>query len=117
MFRIETFCDDKNLPRVLHALTGLVLGVPKATPVANATKKSNGAVRAETSGDVTELFSAFVAKAHLREVNAASMKEFCRAHGYADASYSHVLGRLIKAKLLRKRGTGSGSKYLVAGGK
>ena len=46
MFRIEAFCDDKNLPRVLHALMGLVHGQPAIQPVANA-KVEKGKVRAK----------------------------------------------------------------------
>jgi hypothetical protein len=109
------FCDDKKLHEVLHAVVGLVIGQPKITPVANA-KKSNGAVRAETEGDVFSLFAAYVAKAHLKEVNAANMREFCRGHGYSERSYSHILLRLVKAKVLRKRGKGPASKYFVAAG-
>jgi hypothetical protein len=108
------FCDDKNLHKVLTAVTGLALGVPKAVPVVNATHK-NGELKAKSSGEAPDLFSAWAKKHHLVEVNASNVREFASANGYSPTSYSHLLTKLIKAKVLRKYGKGSGSKYkLVA---
>jgi hypothetical protein len=112
MFRIEMFCDDKNLPKVLHAITGIALGTPKITPVANAQHK-NGELKAKTSGEVPAMFSAWVKKHHLKEVNASNMREFASEHGFSPTSYSHILSKVVKAKVVRKIGKGSASKYKI----
>lgn len=105
MFRIETYCDDKNLPRVLHALMGLVHGQPKIQPVANA-KVSDGKVRAKTNGDIPALFIEYLKTHKIREVVPANIKAFAIKQGYAEKSYSFFLSKLIKAKILHKK-TGS----------
>jgi hypothetical protein len=116
MFRIEMFCDDKNLPRVLHQLAGLVLGTPKINPVANAGAKA-GEVKSRTNGDLLALFSAHLKQRKLTAVMAADVREFARANGYREGSYSHILAKAIAAKLLRKRAGGKGTKttYTVIG--
>jgi hypothetical protein len=112
MFKIEMFCDDKNLPKILTAVTGLALGVPKAVPVVNAEHK-NGQLKARTSGDVPALFSAWAKKHHLAEVNASAMREFATAHGWSPGSYSSLLTKVVKAKVVRKIGKGTHSKYKI----
>jgi hypothetical protein len=114
MFRIEAFCDDKNLARVLHALAGLVLAAPKITPVANAQAK-NGEVKAASSGEVLPMLSSYLKKRRLDVVNATVVREFAVAHGYSAASYSHILKKATQARLLRKRGKGTKSSYAVIG--
>lgn len=114
MFRIETFCDDKNLPRVLHALTGLVLGQPSIQPVANAKAGKNG-VKAKTSGELLEMFEAHAKKHHLKEVTPTQLKAFAVEHGYSEGSYSLILSKMIKAKHLKKKPGAKGNRmaYLI----
>jgi hypothetical protein len=118
MFRIEAFCDDKNLPRVLHALTGLLLGTPKIQPVANA-QASNGVIKAKVNGDLAALFEAHVKRHRLATVTPKQLKEFAVEHGYSEKSYSNILTRMIEAKHLRKKqGTkGQNTLYVVTGAK
>jgi hypothetical protein len=120
MFKIEVMCDDKNLPRVLHALTGLVLGSPKINPVVNAEERA-GKVRARTNGSPSALLSAWLGQHKLTRITAAEIKQFCRTNGYSERSYSSVISQALKHKVLRRsgkaKGTGTPSVYTVIGGK
>lgn len=111
MFRIEAFCDDKNLPRVLHALMGLVHGQPAIQPVANA-KVVKGEVRAKVNGNLVELFTAHIKKNKLATVAPADIKAFAMENGYAAGSYSLFLKRMLQAKFLKKK-TGTTGKKIV----
>jgi hypothetical protein len=111
MFRIEAFCDDKNLSRVLHALTGLVHGQPAIQPVANA-KVVKGEVRAKVNGNLPELFSAHIKKNKLAAVTPADIKAFAVENGYAAGSYSLFLKKLVEAKFLRKKQGSKGNKII-----
>jgi hypothetical protein len=117
MFRIEAFCDDKMLPRVLHAMAGLILGQPKIQPVSNAHAK-NGQVKANSNGDLLALFETHVKRHHLTTVTAKQMKAFAVEHGYSEKSYSHILSKMREAKHLRKKqGTkGQATVYIVTVG-
>jgi len=114
MFRIEAFCDDKNLPRVLHALMGLVHGQPAIQPVANA-KVKKGEVRAKVNGNLPELFSVYIKKNKLEAVTPTNIKAFAVENGYAEGSYSLFLKNLIQAKVLRRNPKTHGNKtsYVV----
>src|SRR5262245_51522187 len=114
MFRLEIFCEDKNLPRVLHSLTGLIADTPKIQPVANA-KMTGGKIKAKVNGNLPELFKAFAKKNKLATVTPAELKTFAVEHGYAETSYSLFLARLVKEKILRKRSGTKGNRtaYMV----
>jgi hypothetical protein len=114
MFRIEAFCDDKNLPRVLYALMGLVHGQPAIQPVANA-KVTKGEVRAKSNGQLLEIFAEHLKTNKITTVRPADVKAFSVKHGYSEASSNYFIQQWVKAKLLkRKPGTkGSSSTYLV----
>jgi hypothetical protein len=114
MFRIEAFCDDKNLSRVLHALMGLVHGQPAIQPVANG-KVVKGEVRAKVNGNLIEMFAAHVKKKKLAAITPTDIKAFAVDHGYAEGSYSLFLSKLIQAKFLRKKTGTKGNKtsYVV----
>jgi hypothetical protein len=114
VFKIEILCDDKNLARVLRALTGLALGSPSVQPVVNAEQQKNGRVVAASAGDLVALLSAHLKRNRLTEVRAAQIKEFAVANGYAESSHQHILKTAVAHKLLRKKGKGSGMTYTVA---
>jgi hypothetical protein len=109
MFRIEAFCDDKNLSRVLHALLGLVHGQPAIQPVANG-KVVKGEVRAKINGNLPEMFAEYIKTNKLEAVRPADIRAFAIENGYAEKSYSLLLKRLIQAKFLRKKPGGKGNK-------
>jgi hypothetical protein len=114
MFRIETFCEDKNLPRVLHALSGLVQGQPAIQPVANA-KLVKGKVQARNNGQLLEMFAEHLKANKMTTVQPADVKAFAAKNGYAEASSTYFLGKWVKAGLLKKKSGGKGRKasYVV----
>jgi hypothetical protein len=108
MFRIECFCDDGKLAKVLWLLQGHVYNLTNS-PVINAKKTANGAVKARIpNGEIAELFGDYVRKRKLQEVRAGDVRSFVTEIGYADTSYSHILTKLQAAGAL-KRVAGAGS--------
>jgi len=113
MFRIETFCEDKNLPRVLHALTGLVHGQPIVQPVANAKATKNG-VQAKSNGELVQLFMEHIKSNKISTIFPKDMKEFVVRHGYSERSYPYFLKQMTKNKLLKRKPGGKTSKSSYA---
>jgi len=112
MFRIECFVDDNKLPKLLHNMTGLILGPPNVQPVANGAVKKGKAVAAN-SGEVCDLFRAYVKKHKLTKIKAPQLREFCTTSGWAANSYSYVVKKLFECKLVRKHGAGAAMYYTV----
>jgi len=110
MFRVELFCDDRKLPDVLRALTGLLIGEPKIQPVVNG-KKENGVLVASNRGTLNEMFVKYAKTHSLTKFAPVELKEFCRYTGYAESSYNYVLDVLKANKLVRKHGSGRNVRY------
>ena len=100
MFRIECFCDDVKLAKVLLALNGLAYDV-KSVPVANATKIA-GHARQTHGGSALEALMSGIAKHKLKEVAAPDMKTIMVEGGFAAGGYSNALARAQEHRLLRK---------------
>jgi hypothetical protein len=100
MFKIEAFVDDKKLPVVMHALNGHIIGSPVVLPVANA-KVENGKVKAKTSGDLLEMLATWIKERKLTEVNPNVLRAFLIDSGRSAGSYSDLLTRAKKAKMLK----------------
>jgi len=117
MFRIEIFVDDRKLSYVLWALAGHVLEIKPPQPVANAQVR-NGKVRAKVQGDRVEMLMQYLRENKIkRMVGPSTVKEFCTSTGLSDKSYSNVLDKARRAKLLlRHKGKGAQYIYTVARG-
>ncbi len=115
LFRIEAFIDDAKLPRVLHALTGLVIGQPNIQPVANAANKGGKVVAQVANGDIVEILRQELKSKGIRAVIAADLKSFAEAHGRK--TYTSLLDKAIEAGVLKKDPKTSGKKtiYKVVG--
>lgn len=114
MFRIEFFCEDKNLPRILRALTGLSVGQPRVQPVANA-ETTGEKIKQRTNGNAVDLFSEWIKKRKLTFITPTLAREFAVEHGYMEKSYSLILKNLVAAKLIRRDPTKKSyqSRYIV----
>jgi len=88
MFRIECFCDDNKLAKLLLALSGLAYNVTP-TPVVNA-KKTAGGVR-QVNGSSVEMLMKGIVKRKLKDVGASEAREICVENGYAEGGYSYAL--------------------------
>jgi hypothetical protein len=100
MFRIECFCDDAKLGKVLMALNGLAYDV-SPTPVANA-KIVAGKVR-QVNGSTLEVLMTGIAKRRLKEVRARDMREIFVEAGLREEAYSHALTEAQSLGLLKKQ--------------
>jgi hypothetical protein len=101
MFKIDCFCDDRNLARVHHALAGIVLDL-KAVPVVNAKAGRNGKVTAETNGGTLSLLAEWLKKEQATNVRASDIKAFATSHGKSEKSYSSILKTGTNAGLLKR---------------
>jgi hypothetical protein len=108
MFRIEVFVQDDKLAAVLHALSGMVMNLD-VQPVANAVVQ-NGKVQAETGGTLVELFGPYL-NDHPEPVTVDYVRSFLVSAGRSPTSYQHLLKEALKAKLITKRGKGTGMSY------
>jgi hypothetical protein len=112
VFRVEIFVDDKRLAQLLHNMAGVIIGEPKIQPVANGAVQGGKPIAAN-SGEICDLFKAFVKKQKLTQIKAPNMREFCKANGLSIGSYSYVLKKLYECKMIKKHGTGSTTYYTV----
>src|SRR5262245_32621353 len=112
MFLIQVYCEDNKLAKVLHAVTGLVIGQPTIQPVVNAASK-NGKV--EAASDATSVFDLFVQ--HLetldsdKHIMAADVRRFLHGIGRKESAATYLLQKAQKHKLLKKHGKGTGMNY------
>ena len=112
MFRVELFCDDLKLHRVLQAIAGLALGNPNIQPVANAKKQGGKVVPRVTNGDRIQILAKELARAKAKTVTPNDLKAFAKAHGLAETSYSVILKQAIEYGVLKKK-PGSKGKNMV----
>ena len=112
MFRIECFCDDKKLSYVLWALAGHIHGSPSITPVVN-TKKSGGKIKQATNGKLLDLFAEHIKDKTAETINARFVKDFLEKNGNTPTSHGYVLKQALAAKMIRKTGKGTLSKYVI----
>jgi hypothetical protein len=77
-------------------LTGLAIGKPEVTPVANGVVKK-GKVHAETNGSAPDMFAAYLKKHKIKEVDTALAREFLESIGRSPQSNSYLL-RICKEK-------------------
>jgi hypothetical protein len=102
MFKIELFCEDKNLARVLRSLTSLARGAPTVLPMVNVEEEAKPTVRAETNGSMTAMLSAHIKKNKLSEMTATELRDFAAGSGFSRDSYSYILRQGEKAGLLKR---------------
>lgn len=103
MFKVEFFCEDKNVGVALWRLVGIAIGKPEATPVINAKPKRNGKIDQVTaSGSMTDLYIAHIKKHRLKEVSVQAAREWLVESGVgAAASAGYLLKHLKTRKLIR----------------
>jgi len=126
MFRIECFCDDAKLAKLLWALSELGAYNLSSQPVADNTKaKANGAASgaehqrrerlAQGALGVSRAFLDYAGKHKLKEAQAAQLREFTVSIGWSAVSYVHVVHMLRMVGVLEvKKGTsGTTQVYIV----
>jgi hypothetical protein len=112
MFRIVVFCEDRKLPELLRATVGLAATAPEVHPVVNAQLK-NGELKATTNGKGSERFMEYVRKRKIAEFSAKEGQAICKAVGLATSSLGAITTSLREARLLKRTGKSSQSRYTV----
>jgi len=108
MFRIECFCDDKSLAKVLWLLQGNVYNL-KSDPVVNAAKKAGRVVARSSS--VLEAFANYLHDKKITEVTPTIAKAFSNELGRAGNYYSNVIRKAVDAGMISR--IGNDYRYLV----
>jgi len=110
MFRIECFVTDKHLPGTLRALGQRVMNL-SVVPVVDAAPAKKGKTRElrQTNGGTLGSFITELRKEPV--INGGAAERACQAAGLAPSSKNHFLQQAIKAKLIKKRGKGTGTTY------
>lgn len=110
--RIEFFCDERNVGKIMRMLAGLALESPKVVPVVNAEAKG-GKVGAATNGELISLFTAYLKKHKLTTIKVSGVRDFLHTIGKAPTSAAYLLKKAQEYGLLRKAGKGKDTGYSV----
>src|SRR5262245_40118643 len=120
VFRIECFCDDKSLAKILWALhefgaynvTNLPVKDSKPNGAATGRKMNPDRVRHE---QVPAALIAYAKQHNLKEMRAHHMREFAEAIGWSPVSYTHALkiARAKKAVALKPGTKGPTAVWLI----
>jgi hypothetical protein len=102
MFRVEFFCDDKNVGIALRRLVGVAVGKPEATPVVNAENVNGAMTQITSSGSLSDQFTAYLRKAKMTEISIRDVREFIESTGAGSpSSAGHVLQSLRERKMIK----------------
>ena len=109
----EFIVEDKNLPKVLRALAGLVVNLQAPRPVVNAEVIQGKVkqIRTIEGSPLVMLVAQKIRESNLTEITSTTIRNFIAEVGGQTGSYSYFIGMLHKMKVLKKskvRGT-----YLV----
>lgn len=103
MFRIECFCDDAKLAKILWALTEL--GAYNVTNHPVADTKPNGTNGRYPRMPTDELLTGFIAyakKHRLKTIRAPDVRAFVKSMGMNEDGYSNILDKLRRANAVTK---------------
>ena len=114
MFKIEFYCDDKNLGEAFKRLSGIAMNVGHAY-VPNLEKRPNGKVY-QSAADTVDLLTKELHRQKLTEIMGPEFKAMLGKLGMSQTSYSHYIGSLIQAGVLRKgKKIANTMQYIVTG--
>lgn len=99
--RIEVYCEDKLVGRIQRMLAGIGVIDIKSMPVTNA-KFKNGKIQAKSSGDLLDMFVAWLAEHKIRAVSPKELQQFMKEAGRSAAAYQTLRAKAIDAKILKK---------------
>lgn len=118
MFRIELFCEDRDLPGILHDLAGrkveyTVTPVMGTNPALQQQTKAGLPRQRQTQlkradivaiGGAGAMLAKLMREQKLVEANATQVRDLCKKMGLSPASYSHVLNDAVKGGFIKKGG-------------
>lgn len=106
MFRLACVVEDKNLPKVLHALSGLVLNMEVPVPLGNATVTRGKVVQAHPSTSFKGRVASKLAAHPTNEISKAEIEAIIKEVGGNIAGYPSLIQQLRTDKhiKLKRRG-------------
>jgi hypothetical protein len=126
-------CEDRNLPRIMHALAGQAINLEvlpvagtnpeiRTSPGTGLTARTPQLKRNEiiAAGGAPQMLVKVMRQQKMDTVTAKKVQEICRQLGLSTTSYSHLLNSAVKLGLLRKAGKnpeGNGFLWKLAGDK
>jgi len=116
MFKIEAIVDDKRVGDALRALLGIARGMPHAIPIVNAEEHpaEPGKLKAKSNGSLLGMFEQWlIANKPEEPMRVGIIRVFLKAKGRPVGSAGYLAKQAVAAGLLKKSGTGSGTKYHV----
>lgn len=114
MFRIEAYVEDKRLADALRALAGLVRGQPSVAPVANIEESNSGAPKAVSNGTTLAMFEQHVNRRKGdTPLTPADLRNWLKANGKSPLSASSLAMDAVKARLIRRTGKSSTTRYYI----
>lgn len=107
MFVIEKlFIEDKQLPKVLYAVTGLVYKMEPPRPVVNAVAKNGNLKQASSATSLKDQMFEWASHLKGKQITSKDVKEQVKTFGGAESSAYYVTTELIKAKLMKRKANG-----------
>lgn len=115
MFRLTFFVEDKNLPKVLHAVQGLALNMEVPQPVVNGTAV-NGKVKAVSSGStiIDRMVDSISAGQKGQALTSNDLREIIVKCGGQSGSIGTYSSQLLDRKVLKRKARGE---YITLEGK
>jgi hypothetical protein len=111
MFKVEFFVEDKRLPDSLHALTGLIRGLPSVVPVVNVDEGHPSGLKPKTNGALLEAFASHIAR--LDRFRPQDVRDFLKSVGKSPSSSSYLVQKARAARLIKMVGKSSAVTYIV----
>jgi hypothetical protein len=113
VFRVEFFCEDKEVGEALRGLMGIALGIPKALPVTNAEITKTGRIKQQSGGNLPQMFVHYITSSKIDRITPAETRAWCKKQGTSPMSASYVLKNAVLMGALRKEGMSSKTVYFV----
>ena len=107
MFKIVCLVEDKHLPKVLHAMAGLVVNMEPPQPVINAVVNKGQIVQATTATSFKGQLIEELKKKSGSLISTKAMKDFFISIGANPNSINSTLtNQLIEEKVLKRKDRG-----------
>jgi hypothetical protein len=107
LFKLSFLVEDKNLPKVLHAVAGYALNMETPQPVGNTVVKK-GKVKAKANGTSMPDLIAHELQVEMPDssVTSSHLKKLLVKAGGAETSYNYLIKALVKRRVISSTSRG-----------
>lgn len=106
MFKVECYCDDKNVARVLRALASAGALEVKPVPVAGA-EVVNGKLQGNAPGGAVDVVWNDIKKNKWPRFTSETVQTILSANGFKPSGAVHVAKQLRLRKLIKMKSAGN----------